>query len=35
VGTIAGFATSSAFEKKYLINGDWKSFEEMKADLKY
>jgi Na+-translocating ferredoxin:NAD+ oxidoreductase RnfD subunit len=35
VGTIAGFAISSAVEKKYLINGDWKSFEEMKADLKY
>jgi hypothetical protein len=25
----------SASEKKYLINGDWKSFEEMKKSVKY
>jgi hypothetical protein len=32
---LTGLAVSSAFEKKYLINGDWKSLEEMKASLKY
>jgi hypothetical protein len=35
VGTIAGFGICSASEKKYMINGEWKSLEEMKADLKY
>jgi hypothetical protein len=34
-GTITGLVICSASEKKYLINGDWKSFEEMKASLKY
>jgi hypothetical protein len=35
LGAIAGFAVSSAFDKKYLINGEWKSLEELKATLKY
>jgi hypothetical protein len=35
VGALTGLAVSSAFEKKYLINGDWKNLEEMKASLKY
>ena len=34
-GTAVGLIVSSANERKYLINGDWKSFEELKADLKY
>jgi len=34
-GAVTGVIVSSAIEKKYLINGDWKSFEEMKASLKY
>jgi hypothetical protein len=34
-GTAVGLIISSANEKKYLINGDWKSFEELKAGLKY
>jgi hypothetical protein len=34
-GTLTGFALSSAFEKKYMINGDWKSFEEMKRSMNY
>ena len=35
VGIATGVIISSAVEKKYLINGDWKSFEELKAALKY
>jgi len=35
LGAVTGVIVSSAIEKKYLINGDWKSFEEMKASLKY
>lgn len=35
VGAVTGVIVSSAVEKKYLINGDWKSFKEMKASLKY
>jgi hypothetical protein len=35
IGALTGLAVSTAFDKKYLINGDWKSFEEMKAGLKY
>ena len=39
VGGTAGAITSliicSASEKKYLINGDWKSFEEMKKSMNY
>ena len=35
VGTLTGFALLSAFEQKYMINGDWKSFEEMKRSLNY
>ncbi len=34
-GAITGAVICSASEKKYMINGDWKSFEELKADLKY
>jgi hypothetical protein len=33
VGTLTGVVVCSTIEKKYLINGDWKSFEEMKASL--
>ncbi len=35
VGALTGLAVAGAFEKKYLINGEWKSLEEMKASLKY
>lgn len=35
VGAVTGVIISSSIEKKYLINGDWKSFAEMKAALKY
>ena len=35
VGTITGFAICSIADKKYLINGDWKSFEEMKRSMNY
>jgi hypothetical protein len=35
VGTVTGLVICSASEKKYLINGDWKSFEEMKKSVKY
>jgi hypothetical protein len=35
VGALTGLAVASTLEKKYLINGDWKSLEEMKAILKY
>jgi hypothetical protein len=35
VGTLTGLFTANMIEKKYLINGDWKSLEEMKAGLKY
>jgi hypothetical protein len=35
VGALTGLAVASAFEKKYLINGDWKSLEEIKTSLKY
>ena len=35
IGTLTGLAVSSALDKKYMINGDWKSLEEMKASLKY
>jgi hypothetical protein len=34
-GTMTGLIICSAYEKKYMINGDWKSFEEMKKSLKY
>src|SRR5579863_5669988 len=34
VGALAGLAISPALEKKYLINGDWKNLEEVKAGLK-
>jgi hypothetical protein len=34
-GAVTGVIVYSSLEKKYLINGDWKSFEEMKASLKY
>jgi len=35
VGTLAGVAIISASEKKYMINGEWKSFEEMKKSMNY
>jgi len=35
IGAATGVIVSSAIEKKYLINGDWKSFGEMKASLGY
>ncbi len=35
IGTLAGFVISSSLDRKYLINGDWKSLEELKASLKY
>jgi hypothetical protein len=35
LGTLTGLAVSSALDKKYMINGDWKSLEEIKASLKY
>ena len=35
VGTITGFIICNAADKKYLINGDWKSFEEMKKSMNY
>lgn len=31
---MTGLEVTSAFEKKYFVNGDWKSLEEMKAILK-
>jgi hypothetical protein len=34
-GVIIGAVICSAAEKKYMINGEWKSFEELKATLKY
>jgi hypothetical protein len=34
-GLIIGAVICSAAEKKYMINGDWKSLEELKAELKY
>jgi hypothetical protein len=34
-GAITGLVVASSFEKKYMINGDWKSLEELKATLKY
>lgn len=35
VGTITGFVICSVADKKYMINGDWKSFEEMKKSMNY
>jgi len=35
VGSLTGLVVASAFEKKYLINGDWKNLAELKASLKY
>jgi hypothetical protein len=34
-GALTGLAMSSAAEKKYLINGDWKNLDELRATLKY
>ncbi len=34
VGSLTGLAVASAFEKKYMINGEWKNLEELKAILK-
>jgi hypothetical protein len=35
VGALTGLIVASSIEKRYMINGDWKSLEEMKASLKY
>jgi Na+-translocating ferredoxin:NAD+ oxidoreductase RnfD subunit len=35
LGTATGLIICSASEKKYMINGDWKSCEEMKRSLNY
>jgi hypothetical protein len=35
VGTVTGLLICSASDKKYMINGDWKSFEEMKRSMNY
>jgi hypothetical protein len=35
VGTLTGLLICDAYDKKYLINGDWKSFEEMKRSMNY
>lgn len=35
VGTVTGLIICGSSDKKYLINGDWKSFEEMKRSLNY
>jgi len=35
IGTLTGLIICSASDKKYLINGDWKSFEEMKKSMNY
>lgn len=35
VGTLTGLLICNASDKKYLINGDWKSFEEMKKSMNY
>jgi hypothetical protein len=35
VGTVTGLLICNASDKKYLINGDWKSFEEMKKSMNY
>jgi hypothetical protein len=35
LGAVTGLIVSSAFEKKYMINGEWKSLEEMKASMKH
>jgi len=34
-GAVTGLVVASSLEKKYMINGDWKSLEELKATLKY
>ena len=35
LGALLGVFVSSAAEKKYMINGEWKSLEEMKASLRH
>jgi hypothetical protein len=35
VGTVTGLLICNASDKKYMINGDWKSFEEMKKSMNY
>jgi Na+-translocating ferredoxin:NAD+ oxidoreductase RnfD subunit len=35
VGTVTGLIICSASDKKYMINGDWKSFEEMQKSMNY
>jgi hypothetical protein len=35
VGSLSGLVVASSLEKKYMINGEWKNLEELKATLKY
>ncbi len=35
VGALTGVLICNSSDKKYLINGDWKSFEEMKRSMNY
>jgi len=35
VGALTGAILSAALEKRYMIDGEWKSFEELKASLKH
>lgn len=35
IGTLTGLLICNVSDKKYLINGDWKSFEEMKKSMNY
>jgi hypothetical protein len=35
VGTLTGLLICNASDKKYMINGDWRSFEEMKKGMNY
>ncbi len=35
IGTLVGFAIAATEDKKYLVNGNWESLQELKAELKY
>jgi hypothetical protein len=35
VRSVTGLIFASSLEKKYMINGEWKNLEELKATLKY
>jgi hypothetical protein len=35
IGVVTGLLICNASDKKYLVNGDWKSFEEMKKSMNY